>query len=561
MHKLIKDIVHGYISLDENFIKIIDSPEFQRLKNIRQTSYSSLYPSSLHDRFTHSIGVYQLGKYAFEHFKENVSSDYVHPGLTDDFWKGIKEVFLLACLLHDVGHAPFSHTGEFFYLSNRETPETAYIYEELIKVVNSPEFTAQFRKSIENKSVAKPHEIMSSIIGIKKWLLNRSDKDKELFARMIIGLQYSNNSDILNGIHNALICLLNSNVIDVDKLDYLLRDKTMTGFEGIGIDTERLLASVCLVNKSTTGKGSYHLGYYKNALSVVENVVIAHDSEKKWIQSHAVVLYDSFLVQRCIKAVDSYCRQKSKGSIFCEDSLGTTGITVDKQHIRLLCDADILFLAKQLTDESQYREYINEYFNRGVRKKAMWKSESEFDLMIRELGDNDRTLFVDWMEELIEEFQDGAENFDRAIVISAAEWDAKKSNYERKQGDLDVPLNEKEAAKEVFESLQRKIDLLKKLSELNGIEPNFVVVWTKPFSSNVDKFQNDEVLIKYKNFERPKPIGDVISTYSLNKRSFIQNISNIYYIYYNRPPEKNIKPADFIKQVVDLIKAFQKPNS
>ena len=53
--KLIKDNVHGYIYIDENYFDIIDTAIFQLLKNVKQTSYVSLYPLSTHDWFIHSI--------------------------------------------------------------------------------------------------------------------------------------------------------------------------------------------------------------------------------------------------------------------------------------------------------------------------------------------------------------------------------------------------------------------------------------------------------------------------------------------------------------------------
>ena len=552
MRKLIKDIVHGYISFDERLTNIINSPEFQRLKNIRQTSYNSLYPSSLHDRFTHSIGVYELGRYAFEHFKENVSIDYKDKNVANDFWDNTKEIFLLACLLHDIGHSPFSHTGEYFYLRKHSDDDTVYIYDELTKIVNSARFSRQFKESIKSNNVAKPHEIMSAIIGIKKWINRHSADDKELFARMIIGLQFNDVSKIEIGIYNALIYLLNSDVIDVDKLDYLLRDKMMTGFEGVNIDTERLLASICLVTKKTGLREKYHLGYYKNALSVIENVVVAHDSEKKWIQTHAVVSYDSFLVQRCIKAIESCYSKESSESIFCEEALGYNGIKINSQHIRLLSDADIIYLAKQIDSTNPQYEYIDEYFNRSIRKKAIWKSESEFDLMLRELGDDKRKFFVEWMEELIEEFKNGSDSFEHAIVINQNIQEKLQEDYRLKKDDPEIPQEEKDSAFEILSSVEKKISLFKELADLNNINFNFVITWHKRFVSNVDKFHNDDVLIKYKNFDQPKPIGSVISTYSLNKQSAIDSCSRLYYIYYNRNNTEEISPKGFINQFITL---------
>lgn len=61
--KRIKDPIYGYIYISKEIVKsIIDTAEFQRLRYIRQTSYLPVYPSALHNRFTHSLGVYYLGK-------------------------------------------------------------------------------------------------------------------------------------------------------------------------------------------------------------------------------------------------------------------------------------------------------------------------------------------------------------------------------------------------------------------------------------------------------------------------------------------------------------------
>lgn len=121
--KLIKDPVHGYIKIRKDYIKnIIDSCEFQRLRNIRQTSYDSLYPGSSHNRFIHSLGVYYLGVKSFESLKRNTQEQIGEKKIEDAIgdWEALKNTFEVACLLHDVGHTPFSHMGEDFLLLLKE---------------------------------------------------------------------------------------------------------------------------------------------------------------------------------------------------------------------------------------------------------------------------------------------------------------------------------------------------------------------------------------------------------------------------------------------------------
>ncbi len=73
--KIIKDSIHGYITLDETFSYIIDSPEFQRLKYIEQGSFRVLYPAARHDRFIHSLGTYHLACKFAQNFIKNIQED------------------------------------------------------------------------------------------------------------------------------------------------------------------------------------------------------------------------------------------------------------------------------------------------------------------------------------------------------------------------------------------------------------------------------------------------------------------------------------------------------
>ena len=93
----IKDPLYDYIEINDSQIyEILNSPEFHRLKDIIQTSYSSVYPSSLHNRFIHSIGVYYLGTLAVSGIKKN-NAENLSPNFNE-----YSRVFLLACILHDI---------------------------------------------------------------------------------------------------------------------------------------------------------------------------------------------------------------------------------------------------------------------------------------------------------------------------------------------------------------------------------------------------------------------------------------------------------------------------
>ena len=72
-NKLFRDSIHGYIEIPEVIVsEIIDTPVFQRLRRIEQTSMRALYPSAHHDRFVHSLGVFHLGKMAYKGDRKSV---------------------------------------------------------------------------------------------------------------------------------------------------------------------------------------------------------------------------------------------------------------------------------------------------------------------------------------------------------------------------------------------------------------------------------------------------------------------------------------------------------
>ncbi len=267
--KKFKDNVHGYIEVPVDYVTLfIDTDIFQRLRNIEQTGMRVLYSSARHDRFIHSLGTYYLGSKAFSYFKKNVEQSYSQkrenkPNLyyvfednekNEKFWEKCRILFEIACLLHDCGHSPFSHTLEFHYEKTHvREQDNESLKNKLIEFLPLPEFKRDFNLQ------GTPHERMSALVMcsefgdsidelIKKYELQDVDdtSNKEFVARMIIGCKYSNESKF-NQLKNCFIELLNSNSIDVDSLDYIIRDSKMSGIDNMAVDVERLLGSLTLV--------------------------------------------------------------------------------------------------------------------------------------------------------------------------------------------------------------------------------------------------------------------------------------------------------------------------
>jgi len=139
LFKRLKDPVYGYVDIPIKFMnEIVDTAPFQRLRRVIQASYSPLYSSAVHNRFVHSLGVFHLGEIAVNALREEEET------VVKEVLERFGNTFLLACLLHDVGHAPFSHTGESFYLN--ETQDYDELHSMLRKSVNDKEFDLDIPK-------------------------------------------------------------------------------------------------------------------------------------------------------------------------------------------------------------------------------------------------------------------------------------------------------------------------------------------------------------------------------------------------------------------------------
>lgn len=274
--KIFKDSVHGYINIPTWYVQyLIDNKYFQRLRNIEQTGMRVLYPAAKHDRFSHSLGVFHLGQKAVEALRKDVDDDI----FTQEEFRRYEVLFLTACILHDIGHTPFSHSLEDQILNNsiltehqkgRHTKNDVKkkIGERLIEIINEKE--ASYCNSNEICQIAvkevnaAPHEKLGAYLIFDKFVSDIKSleekygiwKDDVVFgddlcfiARMIMGIQYEEFSPKRQA-RNCFIELLNGDNFDVDKLDYIVRDTQMSGINNVSVDVERLLGSLCVVTKT-----------------------------------------------------------------------------------------------------------------------------------------------------------------------------------------------------------------------------------------------------------------------------------------------------------------------
>jgi HD superfamily phosphohydrolase len=237
--KRFRDPVHGYIDVPADLCDyFIDTPIFQRLRHIEQPSARMLFPSARHDRFSHSIGVYHLAKLA----SKNIIKNDEHKGYLKGIdLKPIIQAFEIASLMHDCAHAPFSHTFEEYYNKEKQA-------EDLLLSLVDEDFKTDFSKNL--KPVTAEHEFASASILLREYKDILRDKfgdlNPSLIARMITGIVHQPVDNKQKEIENCFIRLLNGCPLDVDKLDYILRDSWACGLNFNFIDLIRLLSALTI---------------------------------------------------------------------------------------------------------------------------------------------------------------------------------------------------------------------------------------------------------------------------------------------------------------------------
>lgn len=220
----IKDPIHKEINFksDKWVLDLISTKEFKRLKYILQLGVSfKVFPSATNNRYMHSIGTFQVALKFVNSFFNKISVAQ-------------RKLFLATALLHDVGHGPFSHVFEKI---------TNISHEEMTKKIILDKNTEINKALVKNK--INPHEIIDVIDGQSK--------------------------------HEWINKLISSN-IDVDRIDYILRDSYFIGTNYSTIDIDFLIErthlldnDICFSQSTTNIIESFLLGRYYMHQDIYDN--------------------------------------------------------------------------------------------------------------------------------------------------------------------------------------------------------------------------------------------------------------------------------------------------
>lgn len=280
--KTIHDSIWGSVEYSAWEMQIIDTPLFQRLRDINQVGLAMLtYPAARHSRFEHSLGVTSAAKKMCDRIQVN-SNGFTIPN-------DIRNSIILAALLHDIGHCFFSHLSES-------------IYGELTDFVN---LRTNFNKYLNRKP--KPHEILSFIIvntkAFKEFFFsyvnypNKSSPNikKNLFldvGQMIIGSNIERN----NHIYSYQTSIING-PFDADKLDYIKRDSLTAGLT-LQYDIERLFTKILVHTIPTkNNKVEDRLVIKFNGVTAIEELTFCKIMLFSYIYYHQKVLVSETMIK------------------------------------------------------------------------------------------------------------------------------------------------------------------------------------------------------------------------------------------------------------------------
>ena len=263
--KVIRDPLWNNIRVEPLALRLVDTPEFQRLRYVRQLGLAFLvYPGASHSRFEHALGAYHLARRALDLLAERGDVAGGDPACGD---------LRVAALLHDIGHYPFSHALEEI-------------------------------GALHHEQVARPLITGGRIGAILRDALGSDAPDR------VMALIQGRSASPLQG--------LISGSIDLDKIEYLRRDAHMCGVPYGDIDADRLVNSLALVraNRGLT------IGIQEKGLSALESLLFAKYQMYRNVYWHHAVRSATAMYKRLVSdALDAGSLSADRLASFTDEGL------------------------------------------------------------------------------------------------------------------------------------------------------------------------------------------------------------------------------------------------
>jgi uncharacterized protein len=262
---IINDPVHGVMVFNQEEKKVIkqfiDTELFQRLRRIKQLGCGDLiFPGAVHTRFNHCLGVGYLAKRIYQRISYNIPS-----GEKIDKEKD-KYSVMIAGLLHDVGHGPFSHAFEMLF-DEKYRDAFAGKNEKIkkCKISHDDDWLRKFIEDLDFSGEVKRSDIVDILINKNKTYL----------------------SDII------------SSQFDVDRMDYLLRDSHFCGVPYGEIDSKWLMSSACLVQVGDKKR----LGIMGKGIGAIEHYALARRLMTRNVYYHGKIKAAEHYVREFLKSL------------------------------------------------------------------------------------------------------------------------------------------------------------------------------------------------------------------------------------------------------------------
>jgi hypothetical protein len=257
-HKIITDPVHGDIGLSRLEVDLIDTQSFQRLRRLKQLGMATLvYPSASHSRFSHSLGVFHIMSRAIDLMVRR-----------DTFSDAERRLLRIAALLHDIGHYPYSHLVEKL---DRDPYRKALL--------------GGRRRGKPARAYPDHEELGALIVTTRKDIadvLKGADMDPADIASIIRGQHRRRRYNQL--IHSTL---------DLDRMDYLVRDAIATGVPFGRIDLHYLLSNLDIDDDD-------NLVLHSKAETAVEHFIVARYFMSKAVYHHKTVFAFEALMRQTL---------------------------------------------------------------------------------------------------------------------------------------------------------------------------------------------------------------------------------------------------------------------